>query len=127
MGVSEIDSNRAEKRGPGNPAWVKGGTSPNPGGRPKKLVEIERMLDDEHRTVENMSRTFDKLRSLATEDRVRTVITKKGDAIEIVTPPDPAFMRLYLERVMGPVRDLEPDLSDAPDEVINYLRSMRMS
>lgn len=96
------------------------GTTLNPGGRPKKLVEIERMLDAEHRNPENMRKVFRRLKNLATKDRVRTFIDKKGEAHTSVTPPDAAFMKLYLERVLGPVKDLEPDLSDAPDAVLRW-------
>jgi hypothetical protein len=41
----------AEPRGPGNPAWVAGGPSPNPKGRPaglpdKRLLATQQMLDE---------------------------------------------------------------------------------
>lgn len=38
--------------------WKPGAGSPNAGGRPRKLREIETMLDEEHRTVENMRPVF---------------------------------------------------------------------
>lgn len=41
------------------------GNRANPGGRPKKLVEIEAVLDAEHRTVENMRWVMSRLRLLA--------------------------------------------------------------
>lgn len=78
------------------------------------------MLDQEHRTPQNMRAVFDRLRQLATEDRVSVFMSKKGQPVESVTPPDPAFMRLYLERVLGPVKDLEPDLADAPEAVLRW-------
>ena len=52
--------NRPPAKKRGGPNMVKGGPSLNPGGRPKKLVEIERMLDAEHRTPENMREVFRK-------------------------------------------------------------------
>jgi hypothetical protein len=89
--------------GPGNGA--------NPGGRPKALKDIERMLNDRHRTAENMRGVFDQLLVLA-------VRGEKGDA---------AYMKLYLERVLGPVKDLDDLddlLKDAPPEAIEFLRGL---
>lgn len=40
---------------------------------------------------------------------------------KILVQPNPAFMALYLDRVLGPVKELKIDLSDAPDEVVEYL------
>jgi hypothetical protein len=40
---------------------------------------------------------------------------------------DPAFMKLYLERVVGPVKDLDDLdelLKDAPPEAIEFLRGL---
>jgi hypothetical protein len=85
------------------------GVSPNPGGRPRKIVEIERMLDEQHRNVENMRRVFERLRELALDDVTRTFMDRKGDVHVQAEPPDPAFMRLYLERVLGPVKDVSDD------------------
>ena len=41
-------------------------------------------------------------------------------------PPLPAFMALYLNRIIGPEKALisEEDLEDAPDEVIEWLRRL---
>src|SRR5580698_9533960 len=106
--MSTIDNIPPEKRR-GNPAWVKGGGSPNPGGRPKALREIEAMLDSEHRTVENMRETYRRLKELA--------FAGERDG----------FFKLYLERLQGPVREIEIDLDDAPQEVIDYLAKLRIS
>lgn len=105
--MSTLENIPPEKRG--NPDWVKGGPSPNPGGKPKKLREIEELLDAEHRNVENMRKVFDRLRSLATEDIVRVYMAKDGQPVEDRQPPEPAFMKLYLERVIGPVKDVSDD------------------
>jgi len=79
------------------------------------------MLDAEHRNPENMRAVFTRLKELATEDMVSTWTDKDGNDHESRRPPDPAFMKLYLERVMGPVKDLEADLGDAPEEVLRWL------
>jgi hypothetical protein len=84
------------------------GTSGNPGGRPKVLREIEAMLDKEHRNVANMKQVFDMLRLLAL----------RGE------PGDAAYAKLYLERVLGPVKELEIDLTDAPPEVVAFLKTL---
>lgn len=98
--------------------WLPG-TSPNPGGKPKKLREIEQMLDQEHRTVGNMREVFRRLKALALGEVVR-VVDKDGN-VDVELKADSRFMALYLDRVLGPVKDLEIDLSDAPKEALSYL------
>lgn len=78
------------------------------GGRPKALREIEAMLNAEHRTVANMREVFATVKALALRG-------EKGDS---------GYLKLYLERVLGPVKDIEIDLTDAPPEVISYLRGL---
>lgn len=84
--------------------WLPG-TSPNPSGRSRKLREIEEMLDREHRSVEGMQEVFARLKALALGE-VITVIDKDGE-VEISLRAEPAFMKLYLERTLGPVADGE--------------------
>ena len=98
--------------------WLPG-TSPNPGGKPKKLREIEAMLDAEHRTVANMREVFTRLKALALGEPV--FITDKEGEVKCELHADARFMDLYLNRVLGPVKELKIDLSDAPDEVVAYL------
>lgn len=121
--MAEIENQAPAKRR-GNPAMVKGGPSLNPGGRPKKLVEIQRMLDEEHRNVENMREVFARLKELAMEDMITAHTDEKG--VEHITrrPPSPEFMKLYLDRILGPVKALisDEDLADAPDLVIEWIR-----
>lgn len=118
--MAEIENQAPGKRKRGNPAMVKGGPSLNPGGRPKKLVEIERMLDEEHRTVENIREVFAQLKAMALEAVITRHTDKEGNTTESIKQPNPAFAAMYLERVLGPVKDLEPDLADAPPEVLRY-------
>ena len=100
--------------------WLPG-ASPNPGGRPKKLVEIERMLDADHRNLENMREVFAQLRALATENVIGRWTDKDGNERESIRQPNPAFMQMYLERTLGPVKPIELDLTDAPPEALKRL------
>lgn len=105
-----------------SPVGQKGYTG-NPGGRPKRLREIEAMLDAEHRTVDNMRQVYNRLKFLALGEPVEVLF--KGTVVNIKLEADPAFMKLYLERVIGPVKELEVDLSDAPPEVLEYLLKLQ--
>ena len=109
------------KRKRGNPAMVKGGPSLNPGGRPKKLVEIEKMLDEEHRNVASVKEVFAQLKAMATENVISRWTDKDGGEHESIRQPNPAFMAMYLDRILGPVKELKIDLADAPEEVVTWL------
>lgn len=111
------ESNKTERRVVGRP--FKPGVSGNPGGKPKKLREIEAMLDAEHRTPENMRQVFARLRVLAMGETIE--VQHKDGTIVVQLKAIPDFMRLYLERVMGPVKELEIDLSTAPDAALTWL------
>lgn len=102
--------------------WLPG-TSPNPGGRPKKLREIEEMLDAEHRTPENMRVVFARLKALALGEIIHEV--DKDGEVTIGLSADPAFMKLYLDRTLGPVKEVvsDDDLRDAPDAVLEWIAS----
>lgn len=110
---------------------MKGGASPNPGGRPRRLAEIEKMLDAEHRTVENMREVFARLKALALGEVVRVPDPDSEDGTATIElRSDPAFMKLYLDRTLGPVRELasEEDIArmmqDAPPEVVEWWRRL---
>lgn len=105
-----------------SPVGQKGYTG-NPGGRPKRLREIEAMLDGEHRTVDNMRQVYNRLKFLALGEPVEVMF--RGAVVRIELEADPAFMKLYLERVIGPVKELEVDLSDAPPDVLEYLLKLQ--
>jgi hypothetical protein len=96
------------------------GNRANPGGRPKVLREIEAMLDTEHRNVPNMREVFCRLKALAMGEVVSVMVPGGDGETMIELKADPAFMKLYLERVLGPVKDLEIDMSDWPDEVVKW-------
>lgn len=96
----------------------KPGESGNPGGRPKSIREVEAMLEREHRNVENMREIFDVVRTAARG--VDEPVYYKGEICGHVRKYDSGWMELYLNRVLGPVRDVEIDLSDAPDEVVRW-------
>jgi hypothetical protein len=100
--------------------WLPG-RSPNPGGRSKKIVAIEAMLDAEHRTVENMRETYGVLRDCAQGKHQGETVTKDGEVVTYTLPPDKGMMELYLNRVQGPIEKLKVDLKDAPDEVVSWV------
>jgi hypothetical protein len=77
------------------------------------------MLDEEHRTVENMRVVFARLKFLALGEAVMVMF--RGKEVRIDLKADAAFMSLYLERVIGPVERGKIDLTDAPDDVVEYL------
>lgn len=105
------------KRGPGRP--FEPGQSGNPGGRRKSLVAVEKMLDDEHRTVEQMRETFALIRKVA--HGVDEPVYYKGVVCGYITKYDGGWMTLYLNRVLGPLKELEIDLTDAPQEVLQWV------
>jgi hypothetical protein len=80
------------------------GVSANPGGKPKKLRAIQEMLDKNHRDVGVMTDVFARLKALAMGEVIR-VVDRDGE-VEIKLSADPAYMRLYLERVLGPVETI---------------------
>lgn len=98
----------------------KRGASPNPGGRPKALRDIEDMLNADHRTAENMRQVFARLRVLAMGEVVEVAHRDGTVIVQLKAIPD--FMRLYLERVLGPVKEVAIDLSDVPDDELRVLR-----
>lgn len=71
------------------------------GGRPASLVEIQKLLDEEHRSVDRMREVFDRLRALAMGEVVE--LTFRGQPVGLQLRADPRFMALYLDRVIGPV------------------------
>jgi hypothetical protein len=93
--------------------------SGNPGGRKRTLVEIEAMLDAEHRNAEKLRPIYDKLRELALG--WKEPVWYRGEIVGHVIKHDAAYIDLYLNRVQGPVEKLKADLSDAPDDVVSWL------
>lgn len=74
------------------------------GGRPAKLAEIEAMLDTEHRDVSKMREVFERLRALSFGEPVE-ITDREGNVIRVELRAHPGFMKLYLDRLMGPVRE----------------------
>ena len=110
--------------------WL-AGRSPNPGGVPRRVQQFLEVME-QHSAPELTRALFQRLRDLALGELtvMRHCMTKEGPvAYEEKLPPDPAFAKLYLDRVYGPVRDanLVPEgfLDDAPDEVLMYIRRKR--
>lgn len=84
------------------------GQSGNAGGRSKKQREIEAMLDVEFRSVENFRDELRQARALAFRGQ-------KGDS---------AYLKVYWDRVWGPAQSRDLDLSDAPPEVLEYVKGL---
>lgn len=95
-------------------------------GRPRKLRDIEKMLNAEHRTVEQMREVFNRLRALALGETILVpCVTAQGElTFTCKLNADPVYMKLYLERLMGLPKsfDDEVDWSDAPSEFFEYLK-----
>lgn len=76
------------------------------------------MLERDHRNPKKMARTFKLIRRVA--HGVDEPVYYQGAICGYKRKYDAGWMELYLNRVLGPVR--EPiDLSDAPPEVLDYL------
>lgn len=77
--------------------FVKGAPSANPGGRPRRIREIEEAIARE-----------------ATPDRVVAVL-KRLEVLALTG--DPAAIKLYLERVIGPPRPMPDEAEEARDKL----------
>lgn len=95
--------------------WQKGIASPNPGGRSKKITEIERMLDDSYRTLDEMRMTFATLKRLALEGESTLLTNAKGEIVGENVEHNPAYMKLWLDRLLGAVK---PQRDDAQVEAL---------
>lgn len=77
------------------------------------------MLDEEHRGVDRMREVYGRLRALALGELV-TIVGKDGE-VRITLAADPAFMKLYLDRVLGPVRARDDELDSAVESKLMEL------
>ena len=117
--MSDVEKNKG-----GNPNWIKGGPSPNPGGKPRKLVEIERMLDEEFRDIASTRENYQVLRKLALQGVTNDVYdVKGGGVVGQKTTFHPAYMEQLFNRLYGPIREVPVDLKDATDEFLMELRT----
>lgn len=82
--------------------WQKG-VSGNPKGRSKNIQDIEAMLDDSYRTVDEMRIAFAALKRLAVDGEIVNVYDKDGNLCGENVHHNPAFMKLYLERILGAI------------------------
>lgn len=113
-------SDNTTPRGPDG-AWMPG-ASPNPGGKPRKMREIEAMIDGEFRTVEDVRRGFLVLRDLAFNGVSNPVFSSRGVPIGEKVTHHPAFLEMWFNRIMGPVKELDLDFGDAKPEWLEYMR-----
>lgn len=107
-------------RGPGG-AWLPG-TSPNPGGKPRKMREIESLIDAEFRTYEEVRQGYLVLRDLAFLGVKNPAFNSKGEIVGEKTTHHPAYLEMWFNRIVGPVKDLDLDFSDATPEELDYVR-----
>lgn len=95
------------------------------GSRPRRIREFEVMLNKEHRNIPRMQELFNRLRSLAMgEPVVVPFVSAEGEVmLKCELHADARFMQLYLDRLLGPAKAFDDsiDLSDAPDEVLQWL------
>lgn len=77
------------------------------------------MLDAEHRTVEQMRETFALIRMVS--HGVDEPVYYKGEVCGHIRKYDGGWMELYLNRVLGPIKELKVDLTDAPAEVVEWI------
>lgn len=124
--TTEVEINKPKRDAHGR--LLKGQTA-NPGGRPKRVREFERMLVKEHLNLDSMRALFERLRALAMGEVVIVpVVTASGEMqLTAKLEADPAFMKLYLDRLLGPVKAKDDELpadffADAPTEVLEFLR-----
>jgi transcriptional/translational regulatory protein YebC/TACO1 len=103
--------------------WLPG-ASPNPGGRPRRLVEVEAMLDAEFRDVASIREAFTVLRKLALQGATNDVFDKEGNVCGEKTTYHPAYMQMLFDRLLGPVKDLDVDLTGVSPEALSELRSV---
>jgi hypothetical protein len=97
-----------------------------PGVRRRKYAEIQAMIDDEFRTPDMIKFVLKRCRSLGFCETVTS--TDDNGREYVVSKPDPAYAKLFVERVMGPLQDLaDIDLEDAPPEVVEWLRSVKLA
>jgi hypothetical protein len=98
----------------------------NTKGRPAKIAAFENMLNRNHRNMEAVTALFERLRALALGEVVAVpYVSAAGDVeYKVQLKADPAFMKLYLERILGLPQQYNDDLdlSDAPQEVLAWLR-----
>lgn len=101
--------------------WLPG-SSANPSGQTKAMAEIQAMLNAEHRTAANMREVFARLKSLALGEIV-TVTDREGN-VDLELKADARFMQLYLDRTLGPVKELDVDLTGVSPEALAELRGV---
>jgi hypothetical protein len=99
------------------------GTSPNPGGRSRKQVEMEAILDDELRSPEEVRETLRCLKTLAREGTEKGVYFK---GVLVATEREFAvgYMQMLLDRTLGPVKEIPVDLSGVSESALAELRQV---
>lgn len=82
------------------------------------------MLDEEHRSVDSLREVFALVKRVAMG--VERAVYYRGMKVAAEVEYDAGWMTLYLNRVLGPVREIASDdeieelLKGAPDPVLNW-------
>jgi len=104
--MSEIE-NKPEAKRKGNPAWRKGGASPNPGGRPKNEVSITHWLKTwgEMSSAEaaELCVTYAKELKQVKGDLPIAAIAALRVWMTVMSEPTPGLFAQLLDRIDGPV------------------------
>jgi hypothetical protein len=84
---------------PGNPAWVKGGPSPNPGGRPKASTALKQALEalaiDDDTATKKLKRLLESTDDKVALDAVKFLIDHvKGKPRQEITGEDGGAIKL---------------------------------
>ena len=102
------------------------GFSGHPSGKRQVLLDIEQMLDENFRRPDVIRGVLEKCKEYGFSHL--TGVDEEGREY-MLRGPDAGFAKIFLERVLGPVkdRDVVPEdlLADAPDEVLVWIRRKR--
>ena len=119
---------------PGNPAWAKGGKSPNPKGRPKGIVDKRHkvtaaLLDDAHHiagVVVAAAKTGDLQAAGLVLSRVMPTLASQAEKVQFDLDPS-APLGKQVEQVLAAMKDGEiaPDNAKRIIETIESLGAIR--
>lgn len=109
MSKPKIDNKVKSNRPPGNPAWKKGGASPNPAGAPKRgeswreLISEMGNLDGPNAAARAgfLAKQFSKLPNGVT---LKELVVLRVYAA-LIDEPQPGLLNCFIERVEGKVVD----------------------
>jgi len=83
--MSQIENSEPVKKPRGNPAWSKGGASPNPGGRPRAVAELLELARSDVPEAFALARSY--MRDVEMDPRTRLDAAKFIVSYGIGKPP----------------------------------------